>query len=109
MNRDGTSDRPTPKGSLGIQSRLIILMIVVLLPILGIQALIYYDGFQTRKSEELKANLEMARAMGKAFEAFVQQILYQELAIGIAATGSSLFLQRISPDFLKRALRNSPQ
>jgi PAS domain S-box-containing protein len=99
-----TSERTTPKGSLGIQRRLIILLIAVLLPILGSQAFVYYDRLETRKSEELKANMEMARAMGVAFEAFVQQILHQELAIGLAATTASL-----SPTDLTRLLGRSQQ
>jgi PAS domain S-box-containing protein len=88
---------------LGIQSRLIILMFVMLIPILGIQAFSYYDSYQTRKTEELKANLEVARAVGKTFFAFVQDILHQELAIGVVATDPS----PLSSGTLTRLLQKS--
>jgi hypothetical protein len=71
-----------------LQRKLFSLLLVVVFPILGIQGYIYYDLYETRRSEELTANLELARAIGLGFENFVKDILRQELAIGLAATGS---------------------
>lgn len=71
---------------------------------MGIQALIYQNRFQTRRVKELEGNLEVARAMGKTFEAFVQSVLHQEIAIGIAASASP----PLSPkDLTRRLLQES--
>lgn len=67
-----------------IQFRLILLLCTLLLPTLLIQFYIYYDRFHTRRMEELSANLEIARAVGKAFDAFVMDIVHTELAIGLS-------------------------
>ena len=96
------------KGSMGIQRRLVMLLFAVLIPILGIQALIYYERFQSRRVEELKANLEVARAVGRAFEAYVQNILQQEVTIGFVASASPSLS---APDFtrlLQESARNIP-
>ena len=71
-----------------IQSRLILLLLFILIPVLAIQAYMYYDSYQTRRASELQANLEIARAVAKTFESFVQDVLHQELVIGLAITSS---------------------
>jgi PAS domain S-box-containing protein len=73
---------------MGIQSRLMLLLLIVIVPILCAQALIHYDRYHTRKARELQANMELARAASKAFEAFVRDVLHQELAIAFAAGAS---------------------
>jgi len=79
-----------PRGKKGesIQSRLILLLLFILIPVLAIQAYIYYDSYQARRASELQANLEIARAVAKTFESFVQDVLHQELAIGLAITSA---------------------
>ena len=86
-----------------IQSRLILLLLLVLIPVLGIQAYLYYTLFQARRASELQANLEIARAVGKTFERFVKDVLHQELAIGLALTSS----QELSPEHRDRILLRS--
>ncbi|MDD5167278.1 MAG: ATP-binding protein [Syntrophales bacterium] len=71
-----------------IQSRLILLLLLILIPVLTIQAFSYYDSYRIRRASALQANLEIARAVAKAFESFIQDILHQELAIGLAITSS---------------------
>jgi len=71
-----------------IQSRLILLLLLVLIPVLATQAYLYYQSYQNLRAAELQANLELARGVAKAFEAFVQDVLQQELVIGIAITSS---------------------
>ena len=71
-----------------IQGRLILLLLLVLIPILAIQVYIYYGNYQARKASELQANLEIARVLAKTFESFVQDVIHQELAIGLAITSS---------------------
>ncbi len=81
--------------------RLFLLLCAVLAPILLIQTYFYWDRFQTRRDQELQTNLELARAVSKAFETFVGDILNQELSIGIAAMAPLL------PHDLKRLLSKS--
>jgi PAS domain S-box-containing protein len=71
-----------------VQGKLLLLLCTLLIPTLLIQAYIYHDRFQTRRVEELQANLEIARAVAKAFDSFVQDVLHQELSIGLAFTSS---------------------
>lgn len=57
---------------LGIQGKLILLLLTLVVPTIAIQAYVYYDRYQTRRAEELQANLEIARLVAKAFDSFVQ-------------------------------------
>jgi PAS domain S-box-containing protein len=71
-----------------IQGKLILLLLVLLLPLLLFQAYTLYDRFQKGRAAELSANLELSRAVAKAFEGFLQDVLRQELTIGLAMTSS---------------------
>ena len=71
-----------------IQGKLVGLLLLVLVPILVSQAYFSYDRYQFRKKIECSANLELAQATAKAFDTFVQDVLHQELAIGLAFTSS---------------------
>ena len=71
-----------------IQGKLILLLLTLLLPILFIQAYVYHERLETRRAEELQFNLELARAAAQAFETFVNDIIHQELSIGLALTSS---------------------
>ncbi|MFZ3044899.1 MAG: cache domain-containing protein, partial [Desulfatirhabdiaceae bacterium] len=71
-----------------IQGRLVSLLLLVLVPILVAQAYFRYDRYQSSRKVESVANLELARATAKAFDTFVQDVLHQELAIGLAFTSS---------------------
>lgn len=67
-----------------IQTKLILLLCILLLPTLAIQVYVYNERFQTRRTEELQANLEVARAVAKSFEVYVSDIMHIELAVGLA-------------------------
>jgi PAS domain S-box-containing protein len=71
-----------------IQSRLILLLLLVLIPVLATQGYLYYQSYQNLREAELGANLELARSVAKAFEGFLQDVLQQELVIGLAVTSS---------------------
>ena len=94
---------PHEKKGTSIQSRLILLLLLILIPVLAIQAYIYYDSYQSQRASELRANLEIARAVVKAFESFVQDVLHQELAIGLAITSS----KPMTPKDITRILKTS--
>jgi PAS domain S-box-containing protein len=71
-----------------IQGRLVGLLLLVLVPILVAHAYFSYDRYQSSKRVESTANLGLARATAKAFDTFIQDVLHQELAIGLAFTSS---------------------
>ena len=62
------------------------LLLLILIPVVAIQAYIYYDDYQARRALEFQANLEVARAIAKTFESFVQDVIHHELLIGLAIT-----------------------
>lgn len=72
----------------GIRGRLFLLLLLVLVPVLLIEGFIYYRAFEKRKSEELQANLELARAGARTFEVFIADVVHTEHIIGLAATAS---------------------
>jgi signal transduction histidine kinase len=63
----------------------------VLVPILSLQAGVYYSRFQDGRTAELRANLEVARAVAVTFDEYLQDVLHQELAIGLAFTSPQPF------------------
>ncbi|MCL5025757.1 MAG: PAS domain S-box protein [Chloroflexi bacterium] len=82
-------ERPTSRfPPESIRGTLILLLLVVLVPVLLTQVWIYNDWLETRRATELQANLELARAVADGFGAYMEGVLRQELAIGIALTAS---------------------
>lgn len=69
-----------------LRGRLFLLMSAIFVPLLAIQALIYYDRFQDNQSHEYATNLEVARTRAKALEGYFAAIAHQELAIGVSFT-----------------------
>lgn len=73
-----------------IQSKLLLLFFVLLIPTITIQVFAYWDRYETRRSEALHSNLELARAISKNFIGFIKDILHQEMALGLALTTGAL-------------------
>ena len=67
-----------------IRRKLVRLLLILLVPTILIQVYVYNDRIQTRRAGEFQSNLEVARAVAKGFEAYVQDVLHQEFAIGSA-------------------------
>ena len=80
------------------------LLLFILIPVLAIQAYIYYDDYQARRALEFQANLEVARAVARTFESFVQDVILHELVIGLAITSS----QPMASEDITRLLISSP-
>jgi two-component system, sensor histidine kinase and response regulator len=78
-----------------IRVRLFLLLAIVLVPALLVQMLIYRDRYETRRIEELRANMEIARSMCMAFEQFVEDLFHQELAMGLAIASGQLSRETI--------------
>jgi hypothetical protein len=60
----------------GIRGRLLLLLLIVLIPVLLIEAFTFYRSFESRKSEEFQANLEVARGAAKSFDTFIQDLVH---------------------------------
>jgi len=84
-NEPATGRLQARKGFLNsIRGNLVVVLCILLIPTLMIQIYAYYDKFESLRAEELQGNLEVARAVAKAFESFVQNIFGDELIIGFA-------------------------
>ena len=71
-----------------IQGNLILLLLLLLIPTILFRIYIHHQQSQTRRAEELQANLEVARATAKNFESFVRDIIHTESIIGLALTAT---------------------
>lgn len=67
-----------------IRGNLILVLFVLLLLTLMIQAYVYYDKLRGLHAEDIEANLEVARAVARAFESFLQNIFSDEPDPGLA-------------------------
>ena len=92
-----------------IQSRLVLLLVMVLVPVIGIQAYMYYGAFKERKAAELRSNLEIARAVAKSFDTFVKEVLRLELAVGFALTSSPRSNREDENRILLRIREDNPE
>jgi signal transduction histidine kinase len=86
-----------------IRGMLLILMVVALVPVLLVQGALHYSRLQERRTQELQANLEVARAVAATFDAYTDHILSQELTIGVAFTDK----QPLAPEQANRLLLDS--
>lgn len=82
---------------------MILLLLFVLIPILAIQAYVYYDTYRDQRASALQNNLELARAVAKSFEMFVHDVLRTEHAMGLAITSSA----KMTPGDIIRLLETS--
>jgi len=73
-----------PRKGRGTGARLFLLALVILVPTLCIQAAISYEWFRSRRNLAIKADQEISLAIGETFMGYVDGILHQELAIGLA-------------------------
>jgi len=67
-----------------IQSQLILLVLVLLLPTLLIQANIYSNHLETRLAREFQSYLEIARSTSHTFEDYISLELQREMELGHA-------------------------
>ncbi|ABK17547.1 ATP-binding protein [Syntrophobacter fumaroxidans] len=88
-----------------IRGKLVLLLLVLLIPTVLVQAYSFHDQLKASRARELQANLELARAVAKTFESFVQDVLHQELALGLAITSS----RPMVPTDITRLLEKSQQ
>ena len=85
-----------------IQARLFFLLLAMLIPVLLIEAFLYFHRFQTERIHELQANLQMARAVGEMFDGYIQDVLNQEVAIGAVLSSP----KELSPEGAQKLLQD---
>ena len=71
-----------------IKNTLLFLLLVVLIPVLITQAVVYRFRLQARRAQEIQSNLELARSVAGIFDVYVNDVLHQELAVGLDLTSS---------------------
>jgi signal transduction histidine kinase len=67
-----------------IQSKLILLLVVALVPVALLHASIYYKHFEEQRAQAIQTNLTVARAVAATFAEFVSDLSRQEQVIGSA-------------------------
>lgn len=66
-----------------IPGTLLLLILIILLPMLAVNAGHELTLFQQRQAQQLDGNLELARAGAAAFEIYIQNVRHQETTIGL--------------------------
>ena len=76
------------RSEMGVRKRVFFLLVVVFVPLLFLQGFTFYKWYRESKKAEMQANLELARTVSKTFDAFINDVLHTQLAVGLAATAS---------------------
>ena len=83
-----------------IRGLIFLLLVLLIIPILCVQFLIYYDSLENRRISESQSNLEIARAVSAFFHQFIQDQLKYAHGIGrLLALSGEFSLEGLS-DFL---------
>lgn len=77
-------------------------MLAILIPLLSLQAWYLYEQYRGRQASELRGNSEVARAVAGTLKVFIDDVLHQELAIGLHLT---MFPGGLSVEQMNRVLR----
>ncbi len=67
-----------------IRNLLFLLLLAALVPVLLVQAAIYYQEFRAAREDEFLSNLEVARAAAGLFESYLRDVHREETAVGEA-------------------------
>jgi hypothetical protein len=96
------------RSEMALKKRVLLLLLIVFVPFLLLETHVFYNWFQTRKDLEMQANLELARAVAVNFETFLQGLIRDELAIGLALTGSQSVLDKDRDRMLDKLAGDNP-
>jgi PAS domain S-box-containing protein len=83
-------------------------VLVVMLPLLLVQAGVYWFLYEQRLADDERVNLEMARAVGTIFAGDVDDVHRQEWAIGQALTGPHVYTTEQANELLAKNTREYP-
>jgi PAS domain S-box-containing protein len=92
---------------LGIRSRLIILLLIIIVPTVTIEILVHRQTYETKRGEEFQANIEIARAVARSFEGFIDDVQHQQLALAIALTSTPPLTEKDVRRLLEHSLIDS--
>ncbi len=67
-----------------LRGRVLFLLLVVLVPVLLAHGGAYYRFFQLHRNAQLDESLQVARAVGTAWDIYVSDLIRQEFALGLA-------------------------
>jgi PAS domain S-box-containing protein len=96
------------RSEMAVKKRMFLLLLIVFVPFLLLETNVFYNWFQKRKGMEMQANLELARAVALNFETFLQGLIRDELAIGLALTGSQPVLDKDRDRMLDKLAADNP-
>lgn len=91
-----------------IRSMVLLLLLIVMLPGIALQLVYFYQHYVDRREEELRASLEMARAVAAAYDMYIQGVLRQELAIGTALAANDEWTVEQMGDYLQKNAQHAP-
>ncbi len=78
------------------------MVLAVVGPLILVQGGVYFAWYQAARADELQSNLEMARAVAVATDAYLRDVYRQEGAIGGALVGLKPYTSKQLSDFLTR-------
>lgn len=93
---------------MGIRKRVYFLLLIVFVPLFLLEVFIYSTWFQNRKQTEMETNLELARAVGKNFETFLDSLIRNELAVGLVLRASRSLTDRDRDRLLGMIEKDNP-
>jgi PAS domain S-box-containing protein len=96
------------RSEIGIRKRVFFVLIITLVPFLLLETFVFLRWFQARREMEMQANLELARAVAKNFETFLQGLVRDELAVGMVLTASRPFPDQERDRMLDRLQADNP-
>ncbi len=67
-----------------VRRTLLLLLVIVLLPELVIEVFHYRNTIENQRAQEVRANLDLARATAMSFDSYVDHILHEEATAGTA-------------------------
>lgn len=83
-----------------IPGTLTLLLLVVLVPVVLVQAAAFLNWYEVRRESELQNNLELAHAVEGAFLELVNDVVHQELAIGVVFTAPAAVRAELTDQLL---------
>ncbi len=91
-----------------IWARGVMVLLVVLVPVLLLAGAFQFSRVEERRAIELNFNLELARAVARTFNSYVNDILHQEAAVGLALTSSQPFSVELANTLLDESDNEYP-
>lgn len=76
-----------------IGTRLYLLIALTLLPLLGLLAWVYYQRYETRRTNALETEIEVAEGVATAFKSHIDDVRRQSVAVGLVLSALDPYTQ----------------